>query len=109
MKLNQIIDDNLSNSNFTVESLADTIGMSRVQLYRKVKSILDINISNYIIDYKLKKAEELLKISPDNVSQIAYSLGFSSPNYFSTVFKNKNQFTPLQYRKKFQKKYFEIN
>ena len=61
MKLNQIIDDNLSNSNFTVESLADTIGMSRVQLYRKVKSILDINISNYIIDYKLKKAEELLK------------------------------------------------
>ena len=109
IKLNQIIDDNLSNSNFTVESLASSIGMSRVQLYRKVKSILDINVSNYIIDYKLKKAEELLKISPDNVSQIAYTLGFNSPNYFSTVFKNKNSFTPLQYRKKFQKKYFKIN
>ncbi len=108
LRLNKIIDNNISNSDFSVENLSALIGMSRVQLYRKVKSILDINISDYINNYKLKKAKHLLKTSTYNISEIAYNLGFNSPNYFSTVFRNKYGYTPIKYRKDIKKLFTRI-
>ena len=72
---------------------------SRVQLYRKIKAILVISISEYIQDFRLEKSKELLENSKLSISEIAYSTGFSSPNYFSTSFKNKFGKTPKEYRK----------
>ncbi|GEC72010.1 monosaccharide ABC transporter substrate-binding protein, CUT2 family [Flavobacterium flevense] len=97
-KMNDIIKMNVENPKFSVEDLAKKMNVSRVQLYRKVKGIIGINISDHINNVKLEKAAELLKSNEMNISEIAYSLGFSSPNYFSTAFKNKFGVSP----KKFQ-------
>ncbi|MFC4478837.1 substrate-binding domain-containing protein [Flavobacterium chungangensis] len=97
-KMNDIIKKNVENPKFSVEHLADKLGVSRVQLYRKVKAIIGINISDHINNVKLEKAAELLKSNEMNISEIAYSLGFSSPNYFSTAFKNKFGISPKEYK-----------
>lgn len=97
-KMNDIITRNVENPKFSVEDLADKLGVSRVQLYRKVKAIIGINISDHINNVKLEKAAELLKSNNMNISEIAYSLGFSSPNYFSTAFKNKFGISPKEYK-----------
>ena len=97
-KMNDIIKVNVENPKFSVEDLADRLGVSRVQLYRKVKAIIGINISDHINNVKLEKAAELLKANNMNISEIAYSLGFSSPNYFSTAFKNKFGISPKEYK-----------
>ncbi|PWB22353.1 AraC family transcriptional regulator [Flavobacterium sp. HTF] len=97
-KMNTIIMTNVENPKFSVEDLADKLGVSRVQLYRKVKAIIGINISDHINNVKLEKAAELLKSNEMNISEIAYSLGFSSPNYFSTAFKNKFGVSPKEYK-----------
>jgi ABC-type sugar transport system substrate-binding protein/DNA-binding response OmpR family regulator/nitrogen-specific signal transduction histidine kinase len=97
-KMNDIITRNVENPKFSVEDLADKLGVSRVQLYRKVKAIIGINISDHINNVKLEKAAELLKSNHMNISEIAYALGFSSPNYFSTAFKNKFGISPKEYK-----------
>jgi len=97
-KMNSIIMSNVENPKFSVEELADKLGVSRVQLYRKVKAIIGINISDHINNVKLEKAAELLRSNEMNISEIAYSLGFSSPNYFSTAFKNKFGVSPKEYK-----------
>jgi AraC-like DNA-binding protein len=97
-KMNDIISSNVEDPKFSVEDLADKMNVSRVQLYRKVKAIMGINISDHINNIKLEKAAELLKSNEMNISEIAYSLGFSSPNYFSTVFKNKFGISPKEYK-----------
>lgn len=97
-KMNEIITSNVENPKFSVEDLADKMNVSRVQLYRKVKAIMGINISDHINNVKLEKAAELLKLNEMNISEIAYSLGFSSPNYFSTAFKNKFGISPKEFK-----------
>jgi len=97
-KMNDIIKKNVEDPKFSVEDLADKLGVSRVQLYRKVKAIIGINISDHINNVKLEKAAELLKSNEMNISEIAYALGFSSPNYFSTAFKNKFGISPKEYK-----------
>lgn len=97
-KMNEIIGNNVENPKFSVEDLASKMGVSRIQLYRKVKAIMGINISDHINNIKLEKAAELLKLNEMNISEIAYALGFSSPNYFSTAFKNKFGVSPKEYK-----------
>lgn len=97
-KMNQIVHLNIDNPKFSVEDLAEKLNLSRVQLYRKVKAIIGINISDHINNIKLEKAAELLKQNQMNISEIAYSLGFSTPNYFSTAFKNKFGVSPKEFK-----------
>ncbi|TRX09991.1 hybrid sensor histidine kinase/response regulator transcription factor [Flavobacterium gawalongense] len=99
-KLNDLIEKNLDNSAYTVEDLARSLTISRVQLYRKVKAILGISVSDHINNIRLDKSKELLKKSSQNISEIAYAVGFSSPNYFSTSFKNKFGVSPKEYKSK---------
>lgn len=99
MQINDLIKNNIENHKIiTVEDLAEQLNISRIQLYRKVKAIIGINISDHINNIKLEKAAELLKSSEMNISEIAYVLGFSSPNYFSTAFKNKFGISPKQFK-----------
>jgi len=97
-KLNKLIEANLESSIYTVEDLAKDLYISRVQLYRKVKAIFGISISEHINNIRLEKSKELLKKSNQNISEIAYAVGFSSPNYYSTAFKSKYGITPKEYR-----------
>ncbi|WP_228238366.1 substrate-binding domain-containing protein [Allomuricauda sp. M10] len=102
--LNSNIKDNLDSPNLSVEQLADNLNISRSQLYRKVKAILGISISDYINNFKLQRAKSMLETTSLSVSEIAYSNGFSSPNYFSTAFKQKYGESPDSYRRTFGKK-----
>ena len=97
-KLNKLIEINIESSIYTVEDLAKDLYISRVQLYRKVKAIFGISVSEHINNIRLEKSKELLKKSNQNISEIAYSVGFSSPSYYSTAFKNKYGITPKEYR-----------
>jgi len=99
-KMNSIIFSNMDNSDFSVEELAENLKVSRVQLYRKVKAILGMSISDHINNIRLERAAELLKASDFTISEIAYTVGFSSPNYFSTAFKHKFGFSPKEYKSK---------
>ena len=98
-KLNELIEINIEKSLYTVEDLAKDLNISRVQLYRKVKAILGISVSDHINNIRLEKSKELLLNSNQNISEIAYSVGFSSPNYFSTSFKNKYGVSPKDFKK----------
>lgn len=97
-KINSILEKHLDDSSFSVEELAGKLNISRVQLYRKVKAVLGIGVSDYINNFRLEKAKELLMTSTMNISEIAYSCGFASPNYFSTAFKTKYEMTPKDFR-----------
>ncbi|AZI26344.1 response regulator [Pedobacter sp. G11] len=94
-----IVEHNLSNENFNVEHLCQEIGVSRIQLYRKVKALLDTTITEYILNRRLKKAKYYLSHHEYSIAEVTYMVGISSPNYFSTVFKTKYGFTPSEFKK----------
>lgn len=83
----KIVENNLSNSNFSVEDLEKEIGMSHASLYRKFKGLLGKTPLEFIQHYRLKKSMELLVSGGHYVNEVAYMVGFSDPKYFSTVFK----------------------
>lgn len=95
-----LVESNLSNDDFSVEDICKNIGISRVQLYRKVKALLNINVNDYILNTRLQKAKYLLQHEESTISEIAYNVGFSSPAYFSTVFKSKFGVTPKAFKEK---------
>ncbi len=95
-----IVEQNLANENFNVDDICKTIGISRVQLYRKVKALLGCSITDYILTRRLKKARYLLAHEGYSISEITYMVGFASPNYFSTVFKAQYNCTPSEFKRK---------
>ncbi|GAB2534553.1 substrate-binding domain-containing protein [Spirosoma aerophilum] len=98
-ELTGLIEQNLTDPDFGVEKLSRDMGLSRVQLYRKVQALLDMNVIDYIAEIRLKKARRLLAESTKTMAEIAYETGFSSPAYFTTFFKQHTRKTPSEYRK----------
>jgi signal transduction histidine kinase/DNA-binding response OmpR family regulator len=98
-QLTALIEQNLTDAGFGVEKLSRDMGLSRVQLYRKVQALMDVNVVDYITEIRLKKAKHLLRETNKPMSEIAYEMGFSSPAYFTTFFKQHTQKTPSDYRK----------
>lgn len=95
-----IVENNLSNEAFNVDEIAKQMHISRVQLYRKVKALLDCNVNDYILNVRLQKSKYLLTQGEFTIAEIAYKVGFATPAYFSTVFKNKMGATPSEFRNK---------
>lgn len=93
-----LVESNIANENLTVEDICKNMGISRVQLYRKVKALLNIKVNDYILNIRLQKAKYLLRHEEFNINEISYKVGFSSPAYFSTVFKSKFGITPKDFR-----------
>ncbi|MGB0430726.1 MAG: tetratricopeptide repeat protein, partial [Bacteroidia bacterium] len=85
-RLKETISANFENENFGIEELSKTIGMSRTQLHRKLKALTAKSASQFVNEFKVKKACELLLDPENNVSEVAYALGFTDPNYFTRVF-----------------------
>ena len=84
--LNDIIEANLHNEQFGVNELASELGMSRITLHRKVKSVVKKSVSEFIREARLKRANELLRQKAGTVSEIAYKVGFGSVTYFDRCF-----------------------
>lgn len=87
---------------FSVDYLARKAGISIPKLQTGFKEICKMTVANYIRDVRLQKSEELLKSSDMNVSEIVYSIGFSSRSYFSRIFKGKYSCSPSDYQRKCQ-------
>jgi len=94
-----IVDKNISESSFSVEMMADDIGMSRSQLYRKLYSISGQTPREFITSIRLKRAIQLLENDGMTISEIAYQTGFSDPAYFSNCFKKQFGQSPSEYVK----------
>jgi signal transduction histidine kinase/DNA-binding response OmpR family regulator len=98
LEFEALIDKNIKDSTLSVEKLSHELGMSRVQLFRKISALTNKNVADYIAEYKLQKAKILLKEQEKNIAEIAYELGFSTPSYFTTFFKQKTNQTPTEWR-----------
>lgn len=92
------IEKNISNPEFNVNDLGRELGMSRVQVYRKVKALLGFSVNDYIINVRLKKAKSLLLETNMSIADISSEVGFSSPTYFSTTFKSKINMSPKEFK-----------
>ncbi len=92
------VEKNIHDSDFQVEDICQEIGLSRVQLYRKIKSLTEYTPTDYIKEVRLKKAAQLLKKPELSIAEVAYQVGFASPAYFSTSFKSKYQVSPSEFK-----------
>nr|WP_314646254.1 substrate-binding domain-containing protein [uncultured Prevotella sp.] len=88
-QLRKIIQENLANSDLSVEQIGDEIGLSRVQLYRKVKALTGYSPVEMLRKARLTRARHFLQTTERTVSEVAYAVGFSTPSYFSKCYKDE--------------------
>ena len=93
----KVVNDHLDDSDFTVELLTKEVGISRAQLHRKMKDITGLPVSEFIRNIRLEQAVRLLEEQKINVTQVAYSVGFSNLAHFSTVFRKQFGVSPTEY------------
>ncbi|MBO1364273.1 substrate-binding domain-containing protein [Prevotella sp. A2931] len=95
-RLHDIIQRHMIESEFSVEVMGSEIGLSRVQLYRKVKALTGLSPVELLRKSRLNKADQLLRSTGMNISEIAYTVGFTSPSYFSKCFKDEFGIQPVE-------------
>ena len=100
-KVQEVLDKNLVESSFSTEDFSKAVGLSRMQLHRKIKALTGLTASEFIRSQRLKLAAQLLKSSDINISQIGYTVGFNDHSYFAKCFKEAYKCTPTAYSKKY--------
>ena len=98
-RFKKIVEERLSDSNLSVEDLAANMGLSRVQLYRKVKALTGSSPVDLLRKARLAQAQKLLQETTLSVSEIAYQVGFASPSYFTKCYKDEFGTVPGEVRK----------
>ena len=93
----KVINERLSDTSLTGEKVAEEVGLSRVHLYRKLKELTNQSPRNYIRNIRLIKAAELLSQKKMSIAEVAYKVGFASPDNFSALFKEMYGMTPKEY------------
>ena len=101
-KLREVIRDNMGDSDFSVERIGEEIGLSRVQLYRKVKALTGQTPVELLRKARLERGRRLIEKTEKSVSEIAYEVGFTSPSYFNKCFKDEFGISPGAMREKAQ-------
>lgn len=98
-RIEEIIENNISNSAFNITDLADELNMSPVQLRRKLKAQINQTTVEFIRNYRLRRAAELLKNRSGNISDVAFQVGFESLSYFTKAFQDSFGKTPSEWLK----------
>lgn len=96
-QVKQLVEKNIDNSEFGVQELVDTMGISRSLIYTKFKTLTNCTTAEFIKTMRLKRACQLLKQKTHRVSEIAYMVGFNDPQSFSKTFKKQYGISPSQY------------
>ena len=96
--LNEAIRQHMSNPNLKMDDLGDTVGLSRVQLYRKVKAITGLTPVELLRQMRLQQGYVLLATTNKTVQEIAYEVGFGTPAYFSKCFRQQYGKYPMELR-----------
>lgn len=99
-KIQRIVDEELGDSNFTIDEFCKKLGMSRMQLHRKLVALTGLSTSAFIRDQRLRLAIQRLEKSGESISEIAYAVGFSSPSYFIKCFRETYGVTPSDFMEK---------
>ena len=94
----EILEQNYANENFTSEEFSQKAGLSRMQLHRKLHALTDQSSSEFIRNFRLKRAMKLLSAKKGNISEIAFEVGFSNPSYFTECFKVLFGFSPSEFQ-----------
>lgn len=97
------IENRLAEPGLSVDDICDEIGLSRTQLYRKMKALTGLSIGEIIKEIRLKRAQQLLRGTTFNINEIAYMTGFSDPDYFRKCFKARFDISPTEYSREFQR------
>ncbi|HEU5290545.1 MAG TPA: ATP-binding protein, partial [Cyclobacteriaceae bacterium] len=100
LRASKLVEDNISDSLFGVEQMAKEIGLSRAQLFRKLKAIAGISPNEFINEIRLQKAAKLILSKTDTLAQIGYSVGFNEQSYFAKCFRKKFGVSPSEYANK---------
>lgn len=95
-KVNEVIENHISEENFSIEEFNKELGMSKIQIYRKLKALTGKSPSRYIRSLRLAKARKMILNKDGNINEIAYSVGFSSPQYFARCFKEEFGYPPSE-------------
>lgn len=98
IRLRDVIEPQLGNTELSVDDICQLIGMSRTTLHMKLTALTGMPVRLYLRKLRLRKAQELLATSPMNISEVAYAAGFGDPRYFSRVFAEEFGITPGNYR-----------
>ncbi len=96
--LNEAIRENMSNPNLKMEELGDAVGLSRVQLYRKVKAITGLSPVELLRQMRLQRGYTLIQTTTKTINEIAYEVGFNTPSYFSKCFHEQYGKYPTEVR-----------
>lgn len=99
-RFRRLIEENMSDSELSVEELGSKMGMSRVQLYRKIKALTNYSPVELLRIARLKKAASLLASSEKTISEITYEVGFTSPSYFTKCYKEYFGESPTDFLKR---------
>ena len=103
-KFRKLIEERLIDSDLNVDEIGKNLGLSRVQLYRKIKSLTNYAPNELVRIIRLKAAEQIIINSEKSVSEIAYETGFSTPSYFTKCFKEYFNESPTEYMKRIRVK-----
>ncbi|MEM9673121.1 MAG: ATP-binding protein [Bacteroidota bacterium] len=98
----RLVEENLSDSDFGVEHIQREIGMSRMQLHRKLKALTNQSATEFIRNIRLQKAAQMLEQNSGQVAEVAYEVGFNHLSYFAKSFKEKFRISPSEYAKSHQ-------
>ena len=95
------VDQHLADPEFDVNLFSQEMAMSRQQMHRKFRAVVDQSATEFIRVIRLKKAAELLSKKSGTVTEIGYEVGFNTPNYFTKTFKEHYGLTPSEYTEKY--------
>lgn len=93
----EVIDNNLQNSDFSIDLIADAMAMSHSSLYKKIKGMTGMSLIDFINDYKIYKAVEMFRQGATNVETVRMKCGFNDAKNFRNIFKRKQGVTPKQF------------
>lgn len=99
-RIMSFMEDNMSNSELTVEMLVSEVGMGRTVFFNKLKGLLGMSPIEFIKETRIKRAAELLETGRYNVSEVSFQIGMNDSRYFSKCFKHKYGMTPSEYKNK---------
>ena len=97
LRVLKVINENMSNPNLTVDTIAKSVGISRVHLHRKLKELTNQSTIDFLRNVRLNRALKLLRVKHNSIFEVAQQVGFVSTAYFSTVFKDRFGCTPSAY------------
>ena len=94
------MEEQMDNTDITIDDFANKLMLSRTVFYRKLKSIVGLTPVDFVCEMRIKRAAQLIEKSEYSFSQIAYMTGFNDPNYFSRRFKKIMGVTPTEYKER---------